>query len=78
MKPTRQPGMIFILITLFIDIVGIGIVIYAAPFILPGAPFSLSGLLFLAGLVVTVQLFRRILPSDLPPMPEAKLDEKSL
>jgi DHA1 family tetracycline resistance protein-like MFS transporter len=49
----------------------------AAPFILPGAPFFLGGLFFVGGLIVVVQLFRRIPPADLPPMQEGNLDEAS-
>lgn len=48
----------------------------AAPFALPGAPFFLGALLFVAGLVVTVRLFRRLPAAELSPTPEAKLDER--
>ncbi len=50
----------------------------AAPFTLPGAPFFLGGLLFLAGLFVVVRLFRRIPSADLPATPDPKLDEQRI
>ena len=45
----------------------------AAPIWLPGAPFFLGALLFLASLIVVVRLFRRIPATEPPPLPTAKV-----
>ncbi len=53
--PKFQPRLSFIFVTLFLDVVGLGIVIPV--FTLPGAPFLLGSLFFVLGIFVAVRAF---------------------